>query len=125
LTTPDSRSMTGGNGGGTTVCDNVQTAVEATHQLALLADHLRRVLTLVDIPRLLASLGSGGRGAPVGSADRLLMSETQTSSRLSDRLNPLARIMQPSAMSFYTVWRLVRRNVVIIALVPCPIKNRK
>jgi hypothetical protein len=79
----------------------------------------------MDILWLLASLGSGGRGAPVGTADRLLMRETRTSSRPPDRLNPLTRLMQPSAMSFYTVWHLVRRNVVIIALVPCPRKNRK
>jgi hypothetical protein len=32
LTDPDRRAMTGGNGGGTAVCYNVQIAVEATHQ---------------------------------------------------------------------------------------------
>jgi transposase len=33
LTAPDSRSMRGGAGGGTAVCDTVQTAVDAKHQL--------------------------------------------------------------------------------------------
>jgi hypothetical protein len=33
LTDPDRRAMKGGNGGGTAVCSNVQTAVEANHTL--------------------------------------------------------------------------------------------
>jgi hypothetical protein len=33
LTDPDRRAMKGGNGGGTAVCDNVQTAGEAQHKL--------------------------------------------------------------------------------------------
>jgi hypothetical protein len=75
----------------------------AEFSLTVLADNLRRVLNLVAMPRLLARLGSGGQGAPVGTADRLLMIETRMSSRPHNRLNPLAGLMQPSAMSFDTV----------------------
>jgi hypothetical protein len=46
--------------------------VRAECSLTVLADNLRRVLNLVDMPRLLASLGSGWEGAPMGTADRLL-----------------------------------------------------
>jgi hypothetical protein len=38
LTDPDRRAMKGGNGGGTAVGDNVQTAVEAQHQLLVACD---------------------------------------------------------------------------------------
>jgi hypothetical protein len=38
LTDPDRRSMKGGAGGGTAVCYNVQTAVEAKHQLIVACD---------------------------------------------------------------------------------------
>jgi transposase len=38
LTDPDSRSMKGGNGGGTAVCYNVQTAVDAQHKLIVACD---------------------------------------------------------------------------------------
>jgi transposase len=38
LTDPDSRSMKGGNGGGTAVCYNVQIAVDATHKLIVACD---------------------------------------------------------------------------------------
>ena len=38
LTAPDSRSMKGGNGGGTAVCYNVQTAVDAKHKLIVACD---------------------------------------------------------------------------------------
>jgi hypothetical protein len=38
LTDPDRRAMTGGNGGGTAVCDHVQTAVDATHKLSVAGD---------------------------------------------------------------------------------------
>jgi hypothetical protein len=33
------------------------------------------------------------------------MRETSTSSQRQDRFNSLASLIQPSAMSFYTVWR--------------------
>ena len=36
--------------------------VRAEFRLTVLADHLRRVLNLVDMPRLLASLGYGWQG---------------------------------------------------------------
>jgi hypothetical protein len=38
LTDPDRRSMQGGNGGGTAVCYNVQTAVDAKHKLIVACD---------------------------------------------------------------------------------------
>lgn len=38
----------------------------------------------------------------------LCMRETRTLSRPPDRFNPLVRLNQPSAMSFYTVWRGIR-----------------
>ena len=38
LTDPDSRAMKGGNGGGTAVCYNVQTAVAAKHNLIVACD---------------------------------------------------------------------------------------
>jgi hypothetical protein len=38
LTDPDSRSMKGGNSGGTAVCYNVQTAVDAKHKLIVACD---------------------------------------------------------------------------------------
>ena len=38
LTDPDSRAMKGGNGGGTAVCYNVQTAVDAKHNLIVACD---------------------------------------------------------------------------------------
>jgi hypothetical protein len=41
--------------------------VRAAFSLTVLADNLRRVLNLVDMPRLLASLGSGWQGVPVGT----------------------------------------------------------
>ena len=41
--------------------------VRAECSLTVLADKLRRVVHLVDMPRLLASLGEGGSGALVGT----------------------------------------------------------
>jgi hypothetical protein len=38
LTDPDRRAMTGGHGGGTAVCDHVQTAVEAQHTRLVAGD---------------------------------------------------------------------------------------
>jgi hypothetical protein len=76
--------------------------------LTVLADHLRRVLHLVAMTRLLASFGSGGQGGPMRTTDRRLILATRTFSRPQDRVNPLARPIQPSAMSFDTVWRGVR-----------------
>jgi transposase len=83
--------------------------VRAEFSLTVLAYNLRRVLNLVDMPRLLASLSRGWQGAPVGTPDRLFLIDIRMSSRSQDRFNPLARLIQLSAMSFYTLWRLVRR----------------
>jgi hypothetical protein len=79
--------------------------VYAEVSLTVLAYNLRRVLNVADMPRLLASLGSYWQGALVGMTARLLMRETSTSSQRQDRFNSLASLIQPSAMSFYTVWR--------------------
>jgi hypothetical protein len=84
--------------------------VRAEFSLTVLADHLRRVLNRVAMPRLLASLGYDWQGALVGTTARLLMRETSTSARLQDRFNALASLIQPSAMSFYTVWRCSGRG---------------
>jgi len=82
--------------------------VRAEFSVTVLAYNLRRVLNLVDMPRLLASLGSGWQEALVGPTERLLMRDTRTSSRPHDRFNLLARLIWPSARSFDTVWCLVR-----------------
>jgi hypothetical protein len=79
--------------------------VRAAFSLTVLADNLRRVLNRVAMPRLLASLGEDWQGALVGMTARLLMRATSTSSQRPDRFNARASLIQPSAMSFYTVWR--------------------
>jgi hypothetical protein len=71
-----------------------------------MADHLRRVLPLVALPRLRASLGEGGpggRGGLGGTTERRLMSETRPAPRPQARFHALARRIQPVAMSFDTV----------------------
>jgi hypothetical protein len=81
----------------------------AAFSVPVLADQLRRGVNLVDLPRLLARLGSAWQGARGGTTARLRMSETRTSSRRPDPCTSLASLIQPSAMSFDTVWRLVRQ----------------
>jgi hypothetical protein len=77
--------------------------VRAACSLTVLADHLRRGLNLVAMTRRLASFGYGGQGGLMSTTDRRLRLATCTLSRPHDRFNPLARPIQPSAMSFYTV----------------------
>jgi hypothetical protein len=57
----------------------------------------------------------------VGTTDKLLRRETSTASRLQTRFHSLARLIQPAAMSFYTVWRCSRRLTARLSVGVCAV----
>jgi hypothetical protein len=62
---------------------------------------------------------------PVNATACLPMRETRMLSRPPDRFTPLVRLIQPSARSFYTVWRGVRRSrLQLIDALPWPPAKR-